>query len=173
MQRLALGQLRVVGIAPEPRRRRPDADLTLCVVAALRATYTGTKHRTRGTAMRSLPRSRASHAIPVPPPIRRWLSVDVWPGLGLGRGVSQFGWCCLLAVLCAPVGAQPPGPSPANPADGSPRVPGFGPLRGQRAVPGFGTDTMTQVSITAGRSGPGGRTLAAVRQQPRRLHRPQ
>ncbi len=34
------------------------------------------------------------------------------------------------------------------PADVQPRVPGFGPLRGQRAVPGFGTDTMTQITIT-------------------------
>lgn len=101
--------------------------------------------------MRFLSPSRASHAIELPSPMPRRFSLDVLARSEGGRTVRQFGWCCLLAVLAAPTVpalAQPPGPRPLNPADGLPRVPGFGPLQGQRAVPGFGTDTLPQVPIT-------------------------
>jgi len=55
---------------------------------------------------------------------------------------------CLLAVLAAPALAQPPGPGAPNPAIIPPRVPGFGPLQGERTVPGFGVDTLPQIPIT-------------------------
>lgn len=75
--------------------------------------------------------------------------MDARAGTRLGRTVKQSGWCCLLVVLWAPAMAQPPyGPSPMNSTASAPRVPGFGPLQGQRAVPGFGTDTMPHVSVT-------------------------
>ncbi len=57
-------------------------------------------------------------------------------------------WCCVVIAWAATAAAQPPGPGPSSPASIPPRVPGFGPLQGQRAVPGFGVDTLPQVTIT-------------------------
>lgn len=74
----------------------------------------------------------------------------LWQRFFLLGGSRSCGWAGLLAICTASVVlAQPaPAPGPATPADSAPRVPGFGPLRGQRAVPGFGPAVATQVSIT-------------------------
>jgi Ca2+-binding EF-hand superfamily protein len=60
---------------------------------------------------------------------------------------SLFCWCCLLLVFTASALAQqtPFRPSPAS--ESAPRVPGFGPLQGQRTIPGFGPEGATQVAL--------------------------
>ncbi len=99
--------------------------------------------------MPSTPLSRASQTIPMPPPIPWRSLVGTLATTRFGRIVGRSCWCCLLFLLSSSAIAQPPyGSNPLNSADGSPRVPGFGPLQGQRAVPGFGTDTLPQVTIT-------------------------
>lgn len=59
-----------------------------------------------------------------------------------------FCWACLLLVFTAPVLAQPAFRSTSAAAgDAAQRVPGFGPLEGERVIPGFGPDGTSQVAL--------------------------